>query len=110
MKLDLILKDIKDLIVRENFFRIKRQLEDQTILAGFWKFYEIDLPNAGTLIPIKHNLNFIPKDIISLSVVGNYNYYFNYNEFDSQFIYVTTSGPCIIRFLAGAYPSRLENS
>jgi hypothetical protein len=103
LKLDLNLKDIEDPIVRENFFRLKRFIEEQTILDGFFTFFEIDIPAAVTSKPVKHNLSFIPKDIVLLSITGDYNAYFNYNDFTSSHIYITAAGPCVIRFLVGTF-------
>jgi hypothetical protein len=96
LKLDLNLKDIEDPIVRENFFRLKRFIEEQTILDGFFTA-------AVTSKPVKHNLSFIPKDIVLLSITGDYNAYFNYNDFTSSHIYITAAGPCVIRFLVGTF-------
>lgn len=103
MKLDLLEKEIPEIYTRESFVRIKRDLEAQQILSGFWKFYELDLTQTGFKIPIKHNLSFIPRDIIILSKEGDQNLYFNYESFDSINFYITTPNPCRVRFLAGAY-------
>lgn len=106
MKLDLLLKEIPDLIVRENFFRSKRELEAQQILSGFWHFFEVEFQHSGPLQPIKHNLSFIPQDIIILSVEGNHNLFFNHENFDSTNVYITVEGPCRVRFFAGKYSDK----
>ena len=106
MKLDLLIKEIPDQNIRENFNRLKRELEAQQILDGFWRFFEVEFPSGGNSLPVKHNLSFIPRDIIFLSVEGDYNIYFNYAEFDASNIYVTTQGACRIRFLAGNYKNK----
>ena len=106
MKLDLLIKEIPEQNTRENFERIKREVEAQQILDGFWRFFEVEFPRGGTDIPIKHNLSFIPQDIIFLSVEGNYNFYFNYNLFNASNIYITTQGACRVRFLAGSYKNK----
>ena len=106
LKLDLINKEIQDQYTRENFFRIKRELENQQILDGFWNFFEVEFLQAGTDLPIKHNLSFTPKDIIILAVEGDHNMYFRYEKFDSTNVYITVAGPCRVRFLAGAYNNK----
>ncbi len=106
MKLDLLTKDIEDRFTQENFFRLKRELEAQQILDGFWKFFEVEFQEGGTLVPIKHYLSFVPKDIIFLSIEGNYNFYFNFAEFDKDNMYATPAGRCRVRFLAGAYKDK----
>jgi hypothetical protein len=106
LKLDLLTKDIEDPYVRENITRIKRELESEQILSGFWRFFEVDVTQTGVKVPIKHNLSFVPKDIIILSKEGDHNLYFDYGSFDANNIYVTTQNPCRIRFLAGAYKDK----
>lgn len=106
MKLDLLNKEIEDQHVRENFVRIKRELEAQQILSGFWRFFEVDFTETGVKLPFKHNLSFVPQDIIILSREGSQNLYFNYDDFDSENIYVTSTRPCRMRFLAGRYDDK----
>ena len=106
MKLDLLNKEISDIYTRENFVRIKRELEAQQILGGFFSFFEVEVTSLGVKVPIKHNLSFIPRDIIILSLEGDHNLYFNYEDFDKDNVYVTTKSPCRVRFLAGSYKSR----
>jgi hypothetical protein len=103
VKIDLLAKEIDDKFVRENVFRLKKFLEALQILDGFWTFFEVDLAAAGTQAKIKHNLDFVPQDIILLSTIGDQKVYFNYVDFDSTYLYVTNHGPCRIRFLAGKY-------
>lgn len=107
MKLDLLNKEIQDEYVRENFERIKRDLEAQQILSGFWNFFEVEFTQLGVKVPFKHNLKFIPKDIIILSVEGSRNFYFNYEDFDATNLYITVTAPCRVRFLAGNYRDRV---
>lgn len=101
--IDLILKDVSDPWIQENFSRIKRYIAQQTVLDGNFKFFEVDIPDAFTEKPFKHNLSFVPRDIIILNAEGDLNFYFNYPLFDRENIYITTSGPVVIRFLAGLY-------
>lgn len=100
-RIDLILKDIEDIYVRENFNRLKKFLNDSVFFEGDFDFYEVDIPSASVLFPIPHGLKFIPADIIFLSITGDHNAFFNYENFDRTNIYVTAPGPCIIRFIAG---------
>lgn len=100
MTLELLLKDLKDFAVRENFQRIRDLFSDLKLLDGDWYFFDVDLPQSG-LNKIKHKLTFTPKDIIFLSALGNQSFYFKYQSFDSEHIYVHTTGPVRIRFFAG---------
>jgi hypothetical protein len=101
--IDLILKDVSDPWIKENFSRIRRYIQQQTVLDGNFKFFEVDIPEASTEKSYKHNLSFVPRDIIILNAEGDLNFYFNYNLFDRDNLYITTSGPVVIRFLAGLY-------
>ena len=103
MKLDLLTKEVEDQIARENFVRIKRELEAQQILRGQWRFFETEFTQTGVKVPVKHNLSFVPRDIIILSAEGDRNFYFNYENFDDKNLYVTISKPVRLRYLAGRY-------
>lgn len=105
--LELILREIQDKGTRENFQRILRYLQDQVILDGEWQLYEIRFDSAVTNYKFKHNLTFVPQDIIQLQVIGDRNIEFNYDKFDANNLDITSKGPCYIRFLAGRYPDQL---
>jgi hypothetical protein len=108
MAIDLILKDIEDKYVRENFFRLSKYIREQVVLDGQWKFYELEFLGAVSNFRYKHGLTFIPKDTIILAIDGDRNFYFNYDLFDAEFIDITCYGPCRIRFLAGAYREKFR--
>lgn len=102
-EIDLILKDIEDKSVRENFSRIGRFVRDQTILDGRWKFYEVNIPAAFTGLKLKHGLGFVPNDIIVMSAKGDQNFSFLVQQFTRDHLIVDTQGPVVLRFLAGRY-------
>lgn len=106
MKLDLLNKEVSDPYARENFFRLKRDLEKQSILDGDFKFFELELEDGFTSYQFTHNLGFIPKDIIVLHISGDQNLYFEYDSFTSNFLYITNNGPCRVRFLAGLFANQ----
>lgn len=108
--LDLILKDISDKYIRENFFRIRKFIANQVIFDGDFKLFDVTIPKADTNFPISHGLTFIPADIISLLTEGNFNYYFKYANFDKDNIYVNASGPVRIRFLAGKLGNQIGST
>ena len=103
MSLDLILKDIEDPYVRENFFRLARFINEQTILGGNWKLYKIEVPRATVNFEFKHNLRFIPKHILVLSVEGNKKVDFRHDLFTKENIVLTTEGAVCVTILAGRY-------
>lgn len=101
--IDLILKEIQDVRVRENFARIQRFLEEQVILDANWRLYEVFFDGPETNYAYKHNLTFIPEDVIVLQVVGDRNVEFNHAKFTRDSIDISVKGPCYIKFLAGRF-------
>lgn len=101
MNIDLILKDIDDIYTRENFKRLLTFINGFGMFDGNFKFFEVVVADAATDQAIKHGLSFIPLDIIFLSVLGDHNFFFNYQKFDREHIYVSCEGPCRLRFFAG---------
>lgn len=101
MAIDLILKDINDKYVRENFFRLSNFINQEVFFQGDFFFFEIDIPKADPDYKIRHGLNFVPQDVFFLAVEGDHRFYFKWEDFDKEFIHVYTSGPCVIRFIAG---------
>lgn len=99
--IDIILKDISDLYVRENFFRIKKFFDPIPFLQGDFAFFEVEIPAATKKFIFRHGLTFAPEDLFLLSVVGNHNFYFLYDSFDKNNIYIHSEGPCVLRFLLG---------
>lgn len=100
-KIELILKDITDVYVREDFFRIQNYFNNSSFFDGDFSFFEIEIPSANSSFSAKHGLSFIPQDVIILSVIGNHNFGFIYDLFDKDRIYISSSGPCVVRFLLG---------
>jgi hypothetical protein len=105
MILDLILKDIDDEYVRENFSRIARAMKGEALGKAGWKFFSISL-SAG-LTRYQHNLGYVPKDIIVTAVSGGETVIFNYDDFDNTHIEMEASGACTVRFFAGTYGEQL---
>lgn len=105
MKIELILKDVEDEYVRENFSRIASALQNEVLGRAGWKFFSISLP-AG-LTRFKHNLGYTPKDIILTSVTNSESVIFKYDEFDQTHLELDASGACVVRFFAGTYGENL---
>ena len=108
--LDLILKDIEDIYSRENFFRLRKFIAQQVLFDGDFTLFDITIPAKDAKFKIKHGLTFIPADIIILSTEGDYNFYFRYQDFDRDNIYVTANGPVRVRFLAGKLKDQVKNA
>lgn len=98
---ELILKDIEDKYVRENFFRISKFFKESVFNEGNFEFFQVDIKAQNLNFKVKHSLKFIPQDVFFLAVEGDHNFYFKYQDFDRDFIYISANGPCVIRFIAG---------
>lgn len=100
---ELIIKDIDNTFVRENFFRLQKFLNDFPLFKGNWKFFELNITGAVTSKPIKHGLDFIPTDVLETSQKGPGILTWDYSLFDRDNIVVTTTGTCTVRAFVGAY-------
>lgn len=110
MGLDLILKDIENNPwIRENFFRIQKFMNSVVFSDQTFKVFNVDIKAADTSFKIPHGLAFIPEDIIVTHVEGDFNFYFRYQEFDRDNLYVTAAGPVKLKFLAGSFKSQIKN-
>lgn len=98
--LKFLLKEIKDDYVRENFQLLRNFFLRRPFLRD-WEFFEITFAGAVTNAKIKHTLNAKPQDIIQTSKIGLGNVTFEYEAFDAQYIVITTTGACKVRFFAG---------
>lgn len=108
--IDLILKDVQDEYVQENFFRLKSFIDAQVLFEGDFKLFDLVIPGKFSEFRQLHGLTFIPSDIIVLSGFGDMNFYFHHQKFDKQFMYISTNGPVRIRFLAGKLKDQLKSA
>jgi hypothetical protein len=96
---------IEDKYIREALELIYSEIDsNQQILRGNWSFRTITVEGSGTH-SFKHNLGFIPSDVILLSYNGAAPT-FNYSSFDKDNISLTTSGDSTIRCFLGKYAEK----
>ena len=101
--------DIKDPYVQENFKRIKIFLRDTPLFKAGFVFKDFSVPVASpTVFSYKHNLVFIPKDVILLSATNDAVITWHYDSFDKTNIYLTASVPCEVRAFFGLYKDESE--
>lgn len=101
---NLLENTIEDPAARENFSRIKIFLRDTPLVKSGFVFKELTANTAGVTLDFKHNLKYIPKDVILTSVnpstaVAT----FEYESFDATFIRYSVTAPCVIRCFVGTY-------
>ena len=104
--MDLRLQELEDPIVRENFTRVRDEVNDQPFLRGKWRFVELTFLAAVTNFEFAHNLGFIPKDVIQTSLTGAGALTWNYSSFDRTSVSITTTGACVVRAFIGTYFER----
>lgn len=99
--LRLNLSGIQDPIVRENLRKIEEAFKSLALLNGDWTLIERNFTQSGVTVDVAHNLNFTPTDYLVLSAVGDQNFYFIPNDFNSSTIPIYISDPVNLRFLLG---------
>jgi hypothetical protein len=101
---NLIEDNLQDPVARKNFSRIKIFLRDAPLLKAGFVFKEIQVGAAGVPLEFKHNLKFVPKDLIITSVIPSTAVVsFVYENFDDMFIRYSATAPCTIRCFVGTY-------
>lgn len=100
---DLILKDIDDTYIRENFKRLSDFLREFPLFRGEWAFFTLTFDAAVTNLKVAHGLGFKPLDIIQTSITGAGSITFNYSLFNSETLDITTTDACVVRCFIGAY-------
>lgn len=103
MNLELKLQELQDQVARENFFRIKKFVDQKLFLRGEWVFFEIAVAAAVTNFKFKHGLGFVPTDVLQTSSIGAGVLTWNYDKFDRQFLDITTTGPATVRVFVGRF-------
>ncbi len=109
--LQLFKTEIIDPYIRDNFLRIADYLRDDAMRKGQFKFFEryLDAPDPATAIypytlVFSHNLNFQPKDVISLSIIPEAaTLSWKYSKFTRSTVTVVLSAACTFRGYIGRY-------
>ena len=98
---------IDDENTRESLTWIYEFLINVPLLNGEFDFFEEEIRSTATDEKIVHKLGFVPKDVI-LTYKSNpaVDVMFQFDQFDLTNLVVQTSGPVVIRFLAGRYEWR----
>lgn len=98
--LKLLLRETQDEIARENFSRIAKELDNDIISSGNWRFIELAITGAVSNFRYEHNMGFKPLDVIVTSTIGG-TVTFNFNLFSDTHIDITTSATATVRFFLG---------
>lgn len=99
----LLVKEIQDLYIRQNFLNLYNYFQTQNQLLNF-NFFELVISAATTSVKtLAHGLGVTPKDILVTQVTGTGSVQFLYGSFTSTTISYTATGPCRVRFFVGTY-------
>lgn len=96
------LEQLTDRYTRDNFEKTQTTLNKNAINSSEFKHFSLSIDQAHTHFKYKHNLGYVPKDIIQTASTGSA-VTFNYKLFDNEYFDITTTGSCSIRFFAGRY-------
>ena len=100
---DIILKDIGDNFVKENFFRIMKFFKSEPLFRTNFKHFEIEMKGPVTKQKVQHGLGFVPTDVIQTRILGPGALVWEYADFDDKNLVLTTTGACKVRAFIGAY-------
>lgn len=100
---NLLIKEIQDLYLRQNFTQLVNYFANQNQLLNF-SFYELNITAATTSNQtMAHSLGIVPKDLIVCQATGTGSVQFLFGLFTSTSITYTATGPCRVRFFLGTY-------
>lgn len=97
----LLIKEVADQFVQENFKRLRDFINRNNLIQSELQIFEVSFTGAKTNFKFKHNLKYLPKDVIVLSVSKSATVTFNFDLFDDEYLDMTVSAACKVRFLAG---------
>lgn len=108
---EITITKVVDPVAKDNFSATKDFINTSNILAGQFKYMEIEVNKAVTNQQFGHSLGFIPKDIIqtyisdpSMTVSGSnviQPITYNYTAFTDRYISITTTKAIKVRLLVG---------
>lgn len=96
---------IKEDPIRKALESLANDLRTQNPFRGF-RFFTLAFDRAAAGYKFKHNLGFLPKDVIMSSLIGPGAVTFNYANFTQTEIELTVTDACTIRFFAGSFDER----
>lgn len=91
---------IQDPTIRRNFQVLLAYFQAQGQLDGFG-FLEQVFTQAQANVRIAHTLGVIPTDVLLTQLTGAGSVTFNFGLFDAQFLDITVTGACRVRFFFG---------
>lgn len=101
-KPELLVNEFKDIYLRKNFENLKNFFGTQNQLLDF-KFFEIKFEEKTLTQTIKHDMKFVPRDIVFLGATNNATVSFGIGNFTNSEMSITANKTTTLRFFAGKY-------
>lgn len=102
--LRVISESLADKNARDLINSLLDQLNAIPLIRGSWQFVTFTVSTATANYKFPHRLGFVPKDVIQLSVTGGGSITWNYSNFSSTQLDVTTAGGEVtVRAFVGTY-------
>lgn len=92
--------NIPDSTLKQNFLNLLAYFKAQGQLDGF-EFMEQIFTEAQANFRVSHTLGTIPTDVLLTQLTGPGSVTFNFGKFDANFLDITVSGACRVRFFYG---------
>lgn len=101
--LDFFIEEIENPYIRDNFKTLQEVLRAENLLSADFQHFELEFDKAVTSVDIRHNLNYVPLDVIQTWTTPGVTVTWAYNKFTRETIRLSTSAACRIRVFIGAY-------
>lgn len=101
--MELNLQGIQDSVVRENFRRVKEEVESFPFLKGNWRFIDLEFKGPVVNYKFRHGFNFIPLDVIPTSTRGVGTVTWHFDSFSRDHIVLSVTNACRVRAFVGSY-------
>ena len=100
--LELLIPEILDDKIRENFQRIENTHKSNPVLSGRLELREYTFLAAVTRKLIPHGLDFLPQDVLLARITGAGTLTIHYDKIDRTNLELSTTGPCVVRLILGS--------
>lgn len=99
---------VQDPVAREALQYLYEASLAAPFLRSNFQFFTVTYGAPVVQQRLYHRMGFVPKDIIQTAILdtdgaGPYTSTYHYELFTSEYLVISTTGPCVIRLFAGAY-------
>lgn len=100
----ILFREVDDPIIRENFRRVSDFFREDPLTKATFDFvsYDLKATTYPATVSVAHTFDFVPKDVITTSVVGG-DLIWEYAQFTRSLLFATISAPLTVRAFVGSY-------